>query len=37
MLEQIRLHFELNPLTNYNGEIDVYVSPNNLWKTTDPK
>ena len=34
MLDEIRLNFELNPLTNYNWEIDVYVSPNNLWKNT---
>lgn len=36
MLDEIRLNYELNPLTNYNGTIDVYVSPNNLWKDTNP-
>ena len=36
MLDEIRLNFELNPLTNYNWNIDVYVSPNNLWKNTTP-
>lgn len=34
MLDEIRMNFELNPLTNYNGTIDIYVSPNNLWKST---
>ena len=34
MLDEVRLNYELNPLTNYNGEIDIYVSPNNLWKNT---
>lgn len=34
MLDEIRLNFELNPLTQDNGSIDVYVSPNNLWRTT---
>jgi hypothetical protein len=36
MLDEIRLNFELNPLTEDNGQIDVYVSPNNLRRTTDP-
>lgn len=36
MLDEIRLNFELNPLTTWNWDIDVYVSPNNLWKDTDP-
>ena len=36
MLDEIRLNFEMNPNTNKNGEIDVYVSPNNLWKDTNP-
>ena len=36
MLDEIRLNYELNPLTSLNGEIDVYVSPNNLWRETDP-
>lgn len=34
MLDEIRLNYELNPLTDDNWEIDVYVSPNNLWRTT---
>lgn len=34
MLDEVRMNFELNPLTNFNGEIDVYVSPNNLRKNT---
>lgn len=34
MLDEIRLNYELNPLTDENWEIDVYVSPNNLWRTT---
>ena len=34
MLDEIRLNFELNPDTNNVGSIDVYVSPNNLWKNT---
>jgi len=34
MLDEIRLNFELNPLTDENWEIDIYVSPNNLWKDT---
>ena len=34
MLDEIRLNYELNPLTNYNWEIDIYVSPNNLWRNT---
>lgn len=34
MLDEIRMNFELNPNTNKNGTIDVYVSPNNLWKST---
>lgn len=36
MLDEIRLNYELNPLTDLNWEIDVYVSPNNLWRSTDP-
>jgi len=36
MLDEIRLNYELNPNTNNNGTIDIYVSPNNLWKDTDP-
>lgn len=34
MLDEIRLNYELNPLTDENWEIDIYVSPNNLWKDT---
>ena len=34
VLDEIRMNFELNPLTDYNWTIDVYVSPNNLWKST---
>ena len=34
MLDEIRMDFELNPHTNLNWEIDVYVSPNNTWKST---
>ena len=37
MLDQVRLNYELNPLTDYNGEIDIYVSPNNIWEGTDPE
>ena len=36
MLDEIRLNYELNPLTEENGSIDIYVSPNNLWKDTEP-
>jgi hypothetical protein len=36
MLDEIRLNFELNPLTDENGEIFVFVSPNNQWRTTYP-
>lgn len=34
MLDEIRLNYELNPLTSSTGSIDVYVSPNNLWRDT---
>lgn len=34
MLDEIRLNYELNPLTDFNWEIDIYVSPNNLWRDT---
>lgn len=37
MLDEIRLNYELNPLISLNWEIDVYVSPNNLWRSTDPE
>ena len=36
ILDQIRLNYEMNPLTKYNWTIQVFVSPNNLWKSTDP-
>ena len=36
MLDEIRMNFELNPNTTHNGTVDVYVSPNNLWKDTNP-
>jgi hypothetical protein len=34
MLDEIRLNYELNPSTNNKWSIDIYVSPNNLWKNT---
>lgn len=34
MLDEVRLNFELNPNTSNVWTIDVYVSPNNLWKST---
>lgn len=34
MLDEIRLNYELNPLTSNKWTIDIYVSPNNLWKNT---
>lgn len=34
MLDEIRLNYELNPLTTQTWTIDIYVSPNNLWKNT---
>ena len=34
MLDEIRLNYELNPNTLNNWSVDVYVSPNNLWKNT---
>ena len=37
MLDEIRLNYELNPLTNNKWSIDIYVSPNNLWRTTRPE
>jgi hypothetical protein len=37
MLDEIRLNYELNPMTNNMWTIDVYVSPNNLWKHTRPE
>ena len=35
MLDEIRMNFELNPLTEQNGTIDVFVSPNNKWIRTN--
>lgn len=37
MLDEVRMNYELNPLTQENGSIDIYVSPNNLWVNTDPE
>ena len=37
MLDEIRLNYELNPWTSNTWTIDVYVSPNNLWKNTRPE
>ena len=34
MLDEVRLNFELNPDTSNTWTIDIYVSPNNLWKST---
>lgn len=36
MLDEVRVNYEMNPLTNHNWDIDIYVSPNNLWKDSDP-
>ena len=45
MLDEIRLNYELNPNIDESdyasdsqpyGTIEIYVSPNNLWKDTDP-
>lgn len=39
MLDEVRLHFELNPLVASDKnvwDIDIYVSPNNMWKRVDP-
>ena len=36
MLDEVRLNFEMNPLTDENWDIDIYVSPNNLWKDSNP-
>jgi hypothetical protein len=36
MLDEVRLHYELNPLDWVtNGTIEIFVSPNNLWESTD--
>ena len=36
MLDEIRLNYEMNPNTTHNWTIEIYVSPNNLWKNTAP-
>lgn len=36
MLDEIRLNYEMNPNTPNNWTIEIYVSPNNLWKNTAP-
>jgi hypothetical protein len=36
VLDEVRVNYEMNPLTENNGDIDIYVSPNNLWKDSDP-
>lgn len=36
ILEEVRLWYEMNPNTTGNWTIDVYVSPNNLWTSTNP-
>jgi hypothetical protein len=40
MLDEVRCHYELNDVEDakYNpGTIDIYVSPNNLWRHWDPE
>lgn len=40
MLEEVRLHFELNPLISSSqnaGDIDIYVSPNNTRRHVNPE
>ena len=34
MLDEVRLNYEMNPNTDSNWWIDIYVSPNNLWSST---
>ena len=39
MLDEVRCHFELNPMLSSSQnawDIDIYVSPNNMWKNVDP-
>lgn len=39
MIDEIRCHFELNPLISSSqdaGDIDIYLSPNNKWEDVDP-
>ena len=36
MLDEVRVNYEMNPLTNHNWDIDIYVSPNNLRRDSDP-
>ena len=40
MLDEVRCHYELNDVDdakNNPGTIDIYVSPNNLWRHRDPE
>lgn len=42
MLDEVRMHYELLPLYQSssgsgNGDIDIYVSPNNQWNMHDPE
>lgn len=40
MIDELRLHFELNPLISSSQnawDIDVYLSPNNSWKNVNPE
>ena len=39
MLDEVRLHFELNTIITDSQDawdIDIYVSPNNMWMNVDP-
>ena len=39
VIDEIRCHFELNPLISSSqdaGDIDIYLSPNNMWRDADP-
>lgn len=41
MLDEVRMHYELLPeyqssTGSWNGDIDIYVSPNNQWEYHDP-
>lgn len=40
ILDEVRCHFELNPLISSSQnawDIDIYVSPNNTWRNVDPE
>lgn len=40
MLDEVRCHYELNNIDDAEDnpwEIDIYVSPNNLWRNADPE